>query len=134
MFKKPEDNEPRTKDFLLDAEQRKFIFAEDYCSTLSGLIPDITAKDCALIQERLEQKRRSRSKTPEVYNKEGPVLHFTNLILTHTILFLKNMYVYIHKLTLNSVIYDMISSTKHLIRSFFKPVHWEMSTRSTTTC
>merc|ERR1712071_505795 len=70
MFKKPEDNEPHTKDFLLDAEQRKFIFAEDYCSTLSGLIPDITAKDCALIQERLEQKRRSRSKTPEVYNKE----------------------------------------------------------------
>jgi len=70
MFKKPEDNEPRTKDFLLDAEQRKFIFAEEYCSSLTGLIPDITAKDCALIQERLEQKRRSRSKTPEVYNKE----------------------------------------------------------------
>ena len=79
MFKKPEDNEPHTKDFLLDAEQRKFIFAEDYCSTLSGLIPDITAKDCALIQERLEQKRRSRSKTPEVYNKEGPVSLPTNL-------------------------------------------------------
>jgi len=73
MFKKPEDNEPRTKDFLLDAEQRKFIFAEEYCSSLTGLIPDITAKDCALIQERLEQKRRSRSKTPEVYNKEGSV-------------------------------------------------------------
>ena len=78
MFKKPEDSESQLKDFNLDAEQRKFIFAEDYCPGASGLIPDITAKDYALIQERLEQKRRSRSKTPEVYNKEGnhsPIRH-----------------------------------------------------------
>merc|ERR1740128_1593448 len=76
MFKKPEDSESQLKDFNLDAEQRKFIFAEDYCPGASGLIPDITAKDYALIQERLEQKRRSRSKTPEVYNKEDlePIL------------------------------------------------------------
>ena len=84
MFKKPEDTEPRIKDFHLDPEQRKFIFAEEYCTGVPGLMPDMSVKEYALLQERLEQ-RRSRSKTPEAYSKEGidhPPQTFVTAIIT----------------------------------------------------
>ena len=72
MFKKQEeDREPRIKDFHLDPEQRKFIFAEEY---LSG--SEISIKEDARSQERLERKRKSRSKTPETPIQEGSSRNF----------------------------------------------------------
>lgn len=82
MFKKqPESTEPRIKDFHMDPEHRKYLFAEDYCSVPgpSGRPTDINVKEYALLQEQqrllvLEQQlRRSRSRTPpETFaKKEG---------------------------------------------------------------
>ena len=82
LKKQPESTEPRIKDFHMDPEHRKYLFAEDYCRVpgSDGRPTDIHVKEYALLQEQqqrlvqLEQQlRRSRSRTPpETFaNKEG---------------------------------------------------------------
>ena len=80
MFKKPQEEgtEPRIKDFHMDAEHRKYLFSEEYCTGVAGAVPEMTVKEYALLQEQqklllLQQQRRSRSKTPpQVFaNKDG---------------------------------------------------------------
>lgn len=91
MFKKPQEDsiplmEPRIKDFHMDAEHRKYLFSEEYCTGVPGAVPEMTVKEYALLQEQqrlllLQQQRRSRSKTPEVFaNKDGS-LHSTTLLM-----------------------------------------------------
>lgn len=62
MFKKrPEDDEietsrnPLLKDFHMDPEHRKFLFAEAYCSGVPGSDVDMTVKQYAL---HMEQQQR----------------------------------------------------------------------------
>lgn len=79
MFKKPQEDgaEPRIKDFHMDAEHRKYLFSEEYCTGVPGAVPEMTVKEYALLQEQqklllfqqqqqkqLEHQRKSRSKTP----------------------------------------------------------------------
>lgn len=82
MFKKPASEEetiPRIKDFHMDAEHRKYLFAEEYCSGVPGAVSEMSVKEYAILQEQqrqllLQEQRRSRSKTPEVFaKKDGTV-------------------------------------------------------------
>lgn len=83
MFKKqPEDGpEPRIKNFHMDAEHRKYLFAEEYCTGVPGPVSEMTVKEYALLHEQqqklllLQQRERSRSKTPETVTniKEGKI-------------------------------------------------------------
>lgn len=78
MFKKPASEEetiPRIKDFHMDAEHRKYLFAEEYCSGVPGAVSEMSVKEYAILQEQqrqllLQEQRRSRSKTPEVFAKK----------------------------------------------------------------
>ncbi|XP_057374109.1 titin-like [Daphnia carinata] len=82
MFKKPASEEetlPRIKDFHMDAEHRKYLFAEEYCSGVPGAVSEMSVKEYALLQEQqrqllLQEQRRSRSKTPEVFAKKDEEL------------------------------------------------------------
>ena len=63
MFKKrPEDDEletsrnPLLKDFHMDPEHRKFLFAETYCSGVAGSEEDMTVKQYALHMEQQQQR------------------------------------------------------------------------------
>lgn len=85
MFKKPQEDvvEPRIKDFHMDAEHRKYLFAEEYCTGVPGAVPEMTVKEYALLQEQqkaavlLQQQRKSRSKTPEVFAKKDGIFGST---------------------------------------------------------
>lgn len=82
MFKKPASEEetiPRIKDFHMDAEHRKYLFAEEYCSGVPGAVSEMSVKEYAILQEQqrqllLQEQRRSRSKTPEVFAKKDEEL------------------------------------------------------------
>ncbi|XP_046439197.1 titin-like isoform X4 [Daphnia pulex] len=82
MFKKPvteDESEPRIKDFHMDGEHRKFLFSEEYCSGVSGPVSEMTVKEYAILQEQqrqllLQQQRRSRSKTPELFARKDEEL------------------------------------------------------------
>ncbi len=88
MFKKPvteDESEPRIKDFHMDGEHRKFLFAEEYCSGVSGPVSEMTVKEYAILQEQqrqllLQQQRRSRSKTPELFARKDGNIEFLNLL------------------------------------------------------
>ena len=84
MFKKPvteDETEPRIKDFHMDGEHRKYLFAEEYCTGVSGPVSEMTVKEYAILQEQqrqllLQQQRRSRSRTPEIFaRKDGIIAH-----------------------------------------------------------
>ena len=72
MFKKTDENsyvEPMIKNYHLDPEHRKYVFAEEYCSGSKG---DMSVADYAKIQDR-----RSRSKTPiDTCSQQGLVTFF----------------------------------------------------------
>lgn len=78
MFKKPaseDETTPRIKDFHMDGEHRKYLFAEEYCSGVAGEVSEMSVKEYAILQEQqrqllLQEQRRSRSKTPEIFAKK----------------------------------------------------------------
>ena len=75
-FKKQDDEErvPLIKDFHMDPEQRKFVFAEEY---VAG--SDMSIKSFARAQDRLHRPRRTRSRTPapQLIKEEG-LISFLN--------------------------------------------------------
>ena len=87
MFKKPateDETEPRIKDFHMDGEHRKYLFAEEYCSGVSGPVSEMTVKEYAILQEQqrqllLQQQRRSRSRTPEIFARKDGIFELINI-------------------------------------------------------
>ena len=84
MFKKrPEDDEidprnPMLKDFHMDPEHRKYLFAETYCSAVPGSSEaDMSVKQYAMLmeqQQRLAMEQRFAASAPQpnnFANKDG---------------------------------------------------------------
>ena len=95
MFKKrPEDDEseairnPILKDFHMDPEHRKYLFAETYCSGVPGsLDADMTVKQYALHMEQqqqrlaMEQRFAASAAQSNIFaNKDGAVSCFQSSI------------------------------------------------------
>lgn len=86
-------NEPRIKDFHMDPNHRKFLFAEEYCTGVSGIMPEMSVQDYAVLmqqaaelhqhQKHEQEIRRSRSQSPpEIFpNKIGTVFQTKNTIV-----------------------------------------------------